>query len=167
MTKFGAIIAIASVLLIGGIVWIVSRSQATGPEQGEAIPTLGGQHIAPGEQHIPYNSNPPTSGPHSVNPQSSGIYDKELIDEQVVHSLEHGGVWIAYKPDLPKDQIDALNKIVRKNRAKVILSPRSKNDSPIALASWTRLAKLDKPDEKTILKFIIANRDHAPENVPL
>lgn len=153
--------------MVAGLVWIAGKAGDTGPLHGEEIPSIGDDHIPPGQEHIPYNSNPPTSGPHYAQAQPAGIYDKELADEAVVHSLEHGGVWITYKPDLSKDQIDLLTQIVKKNRSKVLLSPRTKNDSPIALASWTRLLKLDKVDEQSIKEFISANRDHAPETLPL
>lgn len=167
MNKFAISVGLISVALIGGIVWLATKAQNTGPLQGDEVASLGGQHIAPSQEHLPYNSNPPSSGPHYVNPQPAGIYEQELLDETVVHSLEHGGVWLTYKSDLAKDQIDALKNVARRNRAKVILSPREKNDSPVALVSWTRILKLDSVDEQAIKRFIRANRDHAPETVPL
>jgi len=167
MAKFAIAVIIASVLIVGGIVWVTTKASQTGPLQGEEFESQGGQHIAVGEEHIPYNSNPPTSGPHYVEPHPAGIFDNELVQENVVHSLEHGGIWITYKPDLPQDQIDQLKNIVRRNRAQVLLSPRAANDSLIALASWTRLLKLEQIDEDKIVSFIRANRDHAPETIPL
>lgn len=167
MGKFAIATIIASGFLITGIVWVTNRAANTGPVQGELIQDLGGQHIAAGQEHIPYNSNPPSSGPHYTDPQPAGIFEQDLIDERVIHSLEHGGVWLSYKPDLPKDQVDQLKAIVRKNRAKVILAPRSKSDSAIALVSWNRVLKIETPEEEIIKQFIRANRDHAPETLPL
>lgn len=167
MNKFAAVVIISSIALIGGIVFISTKASDTGPVQGEEVPDLGGQHIAVGQEHTPYNSSPPTSGPHYGDPQPAGIYNEELIDERVIHSLEHGGVWIAYKPDLPQAQIDNLKKTIRKNRSKVLLSPRAKNESPISLASWGRLLNLDSFDEQVVKSFIRSNRDHAPETLPL
>jgi hypothetical protein len=44
--------------------------------------------------HEPYNTGPPTFGPHYVPPASAGFYDQALPDETLVRSLEHGYVVI-------------------------------------------------------------------------
>ena len=45
----------------------------------------------------------------------------------------------------------------------MILTPRSANNSTIAVASWGRLIELDHYDEPSIRSFIETNRGHAPE----
>lgn len=129
---------------------------------GEQIPDQGRAHISPGQAHEPYNSNPPTSGPHLVNPADWGVYSNPLQDEQAVHNLEHGGIWITYK-DIDDETKAALEQVARANPGSIIMSPRSENDSKIALAAWTRLLKLDSYDEAKILEFIKANKNKAPE----
>ncbi len=134
----GVIVVIG--LLIGGIVWYSIRDAKNLP--GVFYPEQGREHIAPDHQHT-YNSNPPTSGWHYPTPASWGVYHEELPDEEVVHNLEHGGVWISYKPGIPDDVIKRLEGFFDTYGTKVIVTPRSKNDTDIALVVWTRLDKFN------------------------
>ena len=43
--------------------------------------------------------------------------DAPIANENAVHSLEHGAVWITYKPGLPADQVDMLTKLVSRQAA--------------------------------------------------
>ena len=45
----------------------------------------------------------------------------------------------------------------------VVLSPRNSNDSPIAVASWGRLMKLETIDEEAIEEYIRRNINKSPE----
>jgi hypothetical protein len=119
-------------------------------------PIQGRDHIEVGQSHPNYNSNPPTSGWHYEEAAEWGIYDKELPDEQLVHNLEHCGIWISYQPTIPVDQKEALVAFAKAFPSKVILTPRSKNDSPIALASWGILMKLNDYNQDLMTAFLAA-----------
>jgi hypothetical protein len=134
----------------------------TSTQAGQVFENLGSEHIEVGASHKPYNSNPPTSGPHYVQPADWGIYDKELPDEQLVHNLEHGGIWISYK-DIDPDTKAKLEAIGKANPGSVVVTPRTQNDTPIVVSSWTRLEKLTTYNEATILDFIKANKNKSPE----
>ena len=129
---------------------------------GEVFENQGQTHIKIGESHPAYNSNPPTSGWHYVVPANWGVYSKPLVDEQALHNLEHGGIWISYK-GIDSQTKENLEKITKANFGSVIMSPRDTNDSMIVLASWTRLEKLDSYDEAKILDFISRNKNKSPE----
>ena len=61
---------------------------------GQRIADQGAVHIAPGQDHPPYNSAPATSGWHLGQPLAPapwGVHDEVLRDEVLVHNLEHGG----------------------------------------------------------------------------
>ena len=51
---------------------------------------------------------------------------------------------------------------------KIIVTPRSKNDTDIALAAWTRLDKfnVNEYSDERVEKFIKAFRNKGPEFVP-
>lgn len=138
---------------------------------GQAYEIQGRQHIAPGQEHPHYSSNPPTSGWHYAVPAEWGIYQEALSDEQVVHNLEHGGIWVAYHPRIGEEQKQFLeNMLASGYTSKVIVSPRTENDADLALAAWGRLLKLKVPlvpeQEDTIIQFIEMYKNKGPEFIP-
>lgn len=150
-----------------GSVWLLIRDNGPkGADYSQSILVLGREHIADGTVYSSYNSNPPTSGPHYPNPAPTGFYDKELRDERVVHNLEHGNVWISYKPGLSPDVIKVLRNFAGGN---VIVTKRSANDLDVALAAWGRLDQFNIEngpiDERRIKDFIIRYQDRGPENL--
>jgi hypothetical protein len=172
MKKQLLIVIIIAVVVIGvGVILFKQESKTAhlkvtqdenSDATGESFPNQGQEHIAIGASHDPYNSNPPTSGPHYVQPADWGVYERALPDEQLVHNLEHGGIWISYK-DIDADTKSKLEAVAKANPGSVIVTPRSANDVKIAVASWTRLMKLDSYDETKILDFIKANKNKSPE----
>jgi len=68
-----------------------------------------------GHQTVPltYPQVPPVGGPHNATWTPCAFYDRAVPNEMAVHSLEHGAVWVTYRPDLPQDQIDALAALAR------------------------------------------------------
>lgn len=152
----GILIAVA---VVYGIVVLVRQSQQ--PRPGEAIAIQGQDHIAVGASHLEYNSNPPTSGWHYAQPANWGVSQTELPDEQVIHNLEHGGVWVSYTGI--DDATRATLENLAKSYKKIVVEPRSKNDAPIVLASWGRLQKFQTLDEQAIRAFIDANSNKSPE----
>lgn len=147
-------------ILIGGFVYWLIRSEKNRP--GEIFAVQGREHIAVGQSAFSYNSNPPTSGPHYGQPADWGAYEKELPDEQVIHNLEHGDIWISYKniDTGTKAKLEAISSRYSKS---VIITPREKNDTKIAVASWGRLQKFEQYDEQAIITFIKANKNKSPE----
>ncbi len=133
---------------------------------GQEFEIQGQKHITQGStDHTPYNSNPPTSGDHWPQPGAWGVYKVTQPDEQLVHNLEHGGIWISYKSDkVDQTTINQLEDFA-KRYPKIIVEPREKNDAPIALVAWGHLQNLDQYDETTVLKFISAFYNKGPEKV--
>lgn len=171
ITIAGICCALALVIL-GVILFASSKPQEQNAQipsqnltpQGDAIPILGREHIPEGTKITNYSSNPPTSGDHWPQPAEWGIYLSPLPDEQLVHNLEHGGIWISYK-DLDNDAITKLGALAKKYPQAVIITPRAQNESEIALASWGRLDTFDVLDVERIEKFIRANVNRSPETL--
>ena len=124
----------------------------------------GNAHIQmPNEPHTPYNSDPPTSGPHLPYIAPWGIHTEPIVKELQVHNLEDGGVMVQYQCATPcPDLVDKLTQIVRRYETQVVLAPYPGMPTRIALTAWTRLDAFDAFDEARIVRFIRAYRgiDH-------
>lgn len=93
-----------------------------------------GQHDS---NPIKYTDIPPFGGTHDPNwaDCSGTVYSKPVRDENAVHALEHGSVWVTYRPDLPKDQVDALKKLVSGHNF-TLMSPYPGLKDAVSLQSW-------------------------------
>ncbi len=127
----------------------------------EELEIEGANHIGPGEP-VSYKTNPPTSGSHWTNPAGWKFNDKSVRDEQIVHNLEHGGIWITYK-DLSDENVDKLKEIAKNNSGSVVVSKRDENDDSIVVASWGRMMRLDEVDKALIQKYINTYINQSPE----
>src|SRR5438445_4620502 len=123
-------------------------------------------HIAQGTPGTDYNSNPPSSGNHWPSPAAKGIYDNPLSDEQAIHNLEHGYIWIAYKPDIGDDAKNKLKEIVKGDDWKIVMTPRDANETKLALVAWGRVLKMDDVDAEKVKNFIKTYRNRGPEKTP-
>src|SRR5690606_16808468 len=119
------------------------------------------------ERHLPGKIEytkyiPPVGGLHNNAWQNcmGDVYDAPIANEHAVHSLEHGAVWITYRPDLPKDQVEKLAERVR-GKEKMMMSPYEGLDAPISLQAWGYQLKVDHADDKRIDDFIKALRVNA------
>lgn len=158
-------IVVAAIIAVGGYAGYVYISKTLDiPETGQAYPIEGAAHVADGAK-VEYRTNPPSSGNHYGVPANWGVYDHEIPDEAAVHNLEHGGIWISYKPSMPSDEIKKIVDLVKNYSSKIILTPRAKNDLPIALVSWGRIHKLDSFNEDVIKNFISKYKNTGPETV--
>jgi hypothetical protein len=59
------------------------------------------------------------------------VYREAVLDETAVHSLEHGAVWITYRPDLAPDDVERLEMLTN-GQTHILLSPYPDLTSPIA-----------------------------------
>lgn len=167
MKKFllilGAVVVIAGVA--GYLFWKDYKSGTLNgqvQQMGTETPDDGRGHIPVGSEHKPYSTNPPTSGPHYEQPAAWGVYDHELVDEQLVHNLEHGGIWISYK-NIDAETKAKIEDLGRGYPQAVIVTPRAKNNAKIVLTSWRRLLELDTFDREKIVEFVRRNKNQSPE----
>src|SRR5262249_45125919 len=127
--------AVAAVLVTGGAWYLYAGVWA--PPPGEVVASLGNAHIQnPETPHEPYNSDPPTSGPHLPYIAPWGVHTKPLARELQVHNLEDGGVVVNYRPECEADVLEPLKAVVARYPERVLLTPYPGLDRCIALTAW-------------------------------
>jgi hypothetical protein len=112
----GIVAAIVALVLVAGTVATVlvlnslpaEREVISGTyeERLELYPDLDATHT---ETRVSYDQSPPVGGPHNPAWLNCGVYEEPQQNENVVHTLEHGAVWITYDPATTTDaEIAAL-----------------------------------------------------------
>ena len=130
----------------------------------EIIPICTSEQLAAGNISKPlcYNSNPPTSGPHSGTPMPFKVLDNPALKENLVHNMEHGGVVVWYNTDdaaVIKQLADTVNSELDRRRLVVMSKYTEMEPNTIAVTSWTRLDKFGVSDfnAKRVRDFIEEN----------
>ena len=104
---------------------------------------------------LTFSETPPTGGDHAQTWIKCGIYTRAINTSEAVHSLEHGAVWITYRPDLPAKQIEALSKMVLSNSYQ-LLSPYLGLSSPVVASAWGKQLKMESAQDPRLAIFLKA-----------
>ncbi len=150
---------IAALFLAGFIALVVidARQKAASSPPGEVQTYDVGPAGDHSQKDVDYEQSPPAGGEHNPVWQNEGFYDQPIRDENAVHTLEHGAVWIAYSPDLSADQKDRVRELVEKQTC-VLASPYPDLDSPIVASAWGKQLALENADSPDLERFIRAYR---------
>ena len=113
---------------------------------------------------VTYPQTPPVGGDHAPVWQNCGFYEEPVADENAVHSLEHGAVWIAYRPGLPEGQIDSVRQLAQRQNY-VLASPYPGIPAPVIASAWGHQLRLEGADDPRLDQFVRAFRlgSEAPE----
>lgn len=160
-TPWGLIISTVLIvaLAIGVIGYAVSqnkkKSDAKNPDKISGIvhkTFSSGEHKTTA---ISYAESPPMGGPHSpIWADCDGtVYPSQIANENAVHDLEHGAVWITYKPGLPADQLDVLTKLVA-GKPYTLLTPYAGLKTNVSLQAWGYQLFVDSATDSRVQKFI-------------
>jgi Protein of unknown function (DUF3105) len=116
------------------------------------------------DEDVDYEQVPPLGGPHDPDWLACGAYDEPLRDENAVHDLEHGTVWITYDPDLPQDEVDALEDLLPDDG---IMSPYPGLPAPVVVSVWGAQLQLDGADDLRLSLFLDALGDGSTAPEPM
>ncbi|GGR20584.1 DUF3105 domain-containing protein [Deinococcus ruber] len=105
------------------------------------------------EGQITYKEHPPVGGPHNPRWQQCGIYTQPLYDQYAVHSMEHGAVWITYKPGTSAADIAKLTAAVQ-GRSYILMSPYENQPAPIMASAWNAQLTLKSADDPALKDFL-------------
>ena len=163
--------ALLGVLLIGIIVYAV-QNQGAGfvtaldradqkVEDVKVSKDLKRDHVA---TPVDYGKTPPVGGAHNGGAQQCAVYTEPIASELAVHSLEHGAVWITYRPDLDKAEVAKLAALAEGNPYR-LMSPFPDLDAPISLQAWGRRITAQSASDKNVEAFLEAytSGPQAPE----
>ena len=153
---------VLGLLLVGILVYAVMNQGAGFLDPlGEADKKVSGvqkydnlkfDHVA---TKVDYPQSPPVGGKHNGVWENCAVYTSAIANEHAVHSLEHGAVWITYRPDLPADQVAKLAAKVQGNAFR-LMSPYPGLKSAVSLQAWGRQIFLDKATDPKVDKFLDA-----------
>ena len=97
--------------------------------------------------------NPPAGGPHNPVWLNCGIYTQPQVNENAVHPLEHGAVWVTY--DASKITGAALTKLQGEMPSTyAILSPYVGLPAPVVISAWGAQVKLTGASDPRLEQFI-------------
>ena len=115
------------------------------------------------EGPLTYPQTPPVGGTHNPIWQACAVYDVPVPNEKAVHSMEHGAVWITYRPDLPPADIQSLATFAR-GRDHVLLSPYGDGlPAPVVVTAWGRQLRLDSAKDPRLAEFVRLYINQGPE----
>jgi len=150
----------AAVVIVGLVVASIvfapapAPTYARGDGNGESIEGLETfshttTHV---EGTVEYEQTPPAGGEHNAVWLNCGVYTEPVPNENAVHSLEHGAVWVTYDPEqLSEEDIQILED--KMPSTYTVLSPYEGMDTPIALSAWNAQVKVDSVDDERIEQF--------------
>lgn len=157
---------VMALVVVGFFAFAIANKEPEKPRPGLAHEDKGRTHVQSKEYG---GDEPPTSGDHA-SPLAWQVYDQEVPDANVIHNMEHGGVYISYRPDLPKDQIAKIKALFSKpylnakfSPIKAVVAPRAEDKAPIVMSSWTRSESFQTFDEAKMIEYYLANIGKSPE----
>ena len=165
-----------AVLAVIAVILLVNNQSSTarGPI-GDVVAIPSRDHVPLGTLPGPYNSNPPAGGSHYEEDFSEKFYQESELASlpkypqgYLVHSLEHGYVIFWYNCQVTGTDCSALKQTIQQvmdatGGTKLIAFPWSDMTVPLAMTSWGRILKFDKPDAALMKEFVLRNRYQAPE----
>jgi hypothetical protein len=160
---------VAVVALVGGGSWALIAAGGSGSSAQAQVPLTGLQtYSGLARDHVSgavvYPQTPPVGGKHSAIWQNCGVYSAPVQNENAVHSLEHGAMWITYRPDVPATEIAAIADDVS-GQPYGLVSPYPGLPSPIVATAWGVQLKLQSASDPRLKSFINTYKSgsHAPE----
>jgi hypothetical protein len=157
-------LSIAAVL---GVAFWFLFLRGRGPSEIEGHPVSSfsatgvGEHV---QGTVDYETTPPVAGAHASAPAPCGVHGQPIPNENLVHTLEHGGVGLLYTPQVDGGDIAQIESIVRDFESHVFSAPYPGMETPIAVVSWGRIMRLGELDVSAMREYIDAFRDDGPED---
>lgn len=150
----------AVAVLAGAVAWSLAADSASKDLGAVQSFTVEQGHV---DTPVTYDQTPPAGGEHAPAWLNCGVYDAPVPNENAVHSMEHGAVWVTYRPDLPADQVSALQELL--SGPYDLLSPFPGLQAPVVASAWGKQLTLERADDARLPAFLRLYRQgaQAPE----
>ncbi len=100
---------------------------------------------------VDYPQSPPVGGDHADEWLQCGTYDQPVREENMVHALEHGTVWITYDDSVSADDLETMAAALP---PKGVLSPYADQQAPVVVTVWDTQLALTGADDPRLEEFI-------------
>jgi hypothetical protein len=147
-----ALIAVTIVVVVGQNRRNAALEEATRSdiEGVQTFEDLTANHV---ETDVDYAQTPPVGGDHNAVWQNCGVYSQPVQDENAVHSMEHGAVWITYDPSLAADQVELLTAQAASNNY-VLVTPHEGLPTPVVASAWGLQLQLEDASDARLQTFV-------------
>ncbi len=116
-----------------------------------AVRSYDGLVVSHTRADVEYPQSPAVGGEHDPEWLDCGAYDEPVREENAVHDLEHGAVWISYDPDLGRRDVKRLEAALPQNG---IMAPYPGLDAPVVVTVWGRQLALRGADDPRLPLFV-------------
>jgi hypothetical protein len=163
--RTGGLIVAGVAILVAAYLFMPRSASYTAGGEGRSIE--GVQIYFNGTGHVvgpvQYPETPPTGGEHNATWLNCGIYNEPVPNENAVHALEHGAVWVTYDPGLDAAQLETLKTHLPSSY--VVLSPYVGLPTPIVLSAWNTQLRVRDANDARIPQFFEEywRSQHVPE----
>ena len=150
-----SITAFFTVLALGLVALFVATKPPTpgvGPEGTKKFSYAVRDHVT---TPVEYKESPAVGGAHHPAWQACGFYREAIQPEFAVHSLEHGAVWVTYRPNLTSNELEDLRTLIG-NDGHLLVSPQPGQQEPVVVSAWNHQLRVDKVDDGRIRYFVRA-----------
>ncbi|MFH9617992.1 DUF3105 domain-containing protein [Streptomyces pratensis] len=159
ITITAAVAVVAGLVAGGGYLMSAADEQDKAEEKARTSPVTGEKswddlaqdHV---ETPVDYPMNPPVGGNH--NPVwmncDADVYTEAIPNENAVHSLEHGAVWVTYNDKAKEADVKALSERVSKTPYS-LMSPVSDQKDPLMLSAWGKQLTVKSATDARVAQF--------------
>ena len=151
-TLIVASVVVAVLVIGGGITAIVLHSNKPGVSLSgvQSYSGLTRNHVT---GTVNYAQTPPVGGDHDPTWLNCGIYTSPVRNENAVHDLEHGAVWITYQPTLAAADVAKLTKFAT-GQTYLDLTPYPGLPAPVVASAWGKQIRLTGASDPRLEAFV-------------
>lgn len=160
-------VLLVTAFLVMSVLVFVGEQVRDWPPGTRVFPPLSRSHS---EGNISYPVSPPVGGDHAPDLAGCRFYDTPVAISSAVHSLEHGAVWLTYRPDVRQDVETWVGDLMRMH-PKLLISPLPSQRDSLVLTAWRAQLRFDALPKgvaanRTVTDFLSASttRSFAPES---